>query len=81
MSRAALTDAKLMAEVTKGLEDGNLSPHYRHLAMKAGYVRFLAFRRPGQRGRKKLISVLTEKGEKFLAQHQAEVMAELKAAA
>lgn len=81
MARTALTDVRLMVEVTRGLAEGDLSPHYRHIAAQKGLIRFLSFRRPGTRGRVKLVSVLTEKGEKFLAEHQNEILQEMKAAA
>lgn len=80
MARTALTDVRLMAEVTRGLEEGNLSPHYRHLAAQKGLISFLAYRKPGTRGRVRLVSVLTEKGKRFFEENRDKVLAELKAA-
>lgn len=81
MSRTVLTDIRLMAEVTHGIAEGTLSPHYRHIAAQKGLISFLAYRKPGTRGRAKLISVLTEKGRKFYEQNRAEVDSEIKSLA
>lgn len=81
MARTQLTDVRLMAEVTKGLAEGSLTPHYRHLAMQKGLVKYLSFRKPGTRGRVKIVAVLTELGEKFYNDHKGDILQELKKAA